>query len=98
GAAIVPSEFSMTREHKILFISSNFPPVIGGSAVVYDQLCKNADGKIVALGASRDYRTGAAWENLAQADASCGYTIYRLPYLRPQAFESDATNWFERFV
>jgi len=88
----------MTREHKILFISSNFPPVIGGSAVVYDQLCKNADGKIVALGASRDYRTGAAWENLAQADASCGYTIYRLPYLRPQAFESDATNWLERSV
>ena len=86
----------MTRDRKILFISSNFPPVIGGSAVVYDQLCKNAGGKIIALGASRDYRTGEAWPDLAQADAVRGYTIHRLPYLRPQAFGADPTNRFER--
>jgi glycosyltransferase involved in cell wall biosynthesis len=88
----------MMRDRKILFISSNFPPVIGGSAVVYDQLCKNANGKIVALGASRDYRTGEAWQNLPQADAARGYTIHRLPYLRPREFGTIPTNLIERVL
>ena len=86
----------MTR--KILFVSSNFPPVIGGSAVVYHQLCKNADGRIVALSASRDYRTGEAWPGLAESDSAIGYPIYRVPYLRPPIFEQEAANWVGRLL
>jgi len=86
----------MNKPRQILFISSNFPPVVGGSAVVYDQLCKNAGGEIVALSASHDYRTGEPWQNVAQADAKRGYSIYRLPFLRPPVFETDATGWIGR--
>jgi len=83
---------------KILFISSNFPPVIGGSAVVYHQLCKNAGGRIIALSASRDYRSGEAWNSLDEIDANAGYPVYRVPFLRPPTFEPDPSNWFGRLV
>ena len=86
----------MSQPSQILFVSSNFPPVIGGSAVVYDQLCRNAGGEIVALGASHDYRTGEAWPDVAQEDAGRGYTMYRLPFLRPPVFETDSRNWLQR--
>jgi glycosyltransferase involved in cell wall biosynthesis len=86
------------KPSQILFVSSNFPPVIGGSAVVYDQLCRSAGGEIVALSASHDYRTGEPWQDLGQADAQRGYTIYRLPFLRPPVFETDPTTWFRRLA
>ncbi len=68
---------------KILFISSNFPPVVGGSSVVYDQICRNAAGNIIALAASRDRDTGHSLDGAAEHDAACGYPIYRAEYLRP---------------
>ncbi|MES2463270.1 MAG: glycosyltransferase, partial [Armatimonadota bacterium] len=86
----------MARERKILFVSSNFPPVIGGSAVVYDQICSNAEGVIVALGASRDYRTGVEWGGLKAADQARNYIIHRLRYLRPPAFGAESPRWFGR--
>jgi glycosyltransferase involved in cell wall biosynthesis len=82
----------MTSSRQILFVSSNFPPVIGGSAVVYDRLCANAGGEIVALSASHDYRTGMAHPDVEKADAERNYTIYRLPYLRPPVFHTDRAN------
>jgi hypothetical protein len=33
----------------LLFISDNFPPVTGGSATVYHQLCQHNSDKVVAL-------------------------------------------------
>jgi glycosyltransferase involved in cell wall biosynthesis len=90
-------QHSITAEDsKILFISSNFPPVIGGSAVVYDQLCRNARGRIVALGAANDYRTGEPWPDIEQKDADRGYMIHRVPLLRPAASGSEPRNWIER--
>lgn len=82
----------------ILFVSSNFPPVVGGSAVVYHQLCKNAGGRVIALSASHDYRTGEAWRDLSDFDANAGYTIYRVPFLRPPAVEPEPPNWLGRLV
>jgi glycosyltransferase involved in cell wall biosynthesis len=88
----------MNKPRQILFVSSNFPPVVGGSAVVYDQLCKNADGEIVALSASHDYRTGEPWRGITQEDASRSYPIYRLPFLRPPVFENDSPAWRHRLT
>lgn len=88
----------MPRNRNILFVSSNFPPVVGGSAVVYHQLCRNAGGRIIALSASRDYRTGEPWQGLAELDANAGYPIYRVPFLRPPASDAESANWFDRLV
>lgn len=48
--------------------------------VVYDQICRAAADRIVALAPSHDYRTGAAWPRL---DDQRPYIIHRIPYIRP---------------
>ncbi len=68
--------------HPILFISSNFPPVIGGSAVVYEQICSRLANDVVALG-SRISLSGMRWENVAEADAKRPYKISRIQCLQP---------------
>jgi len=70
----------MGDRRDILFISSNFPPVIGGSMVVYDQICRAAADRVVALAPARDYRTGAPWPRL---DDNRPYITHRIPYVRP---------------
>jgi len=72
----------MTRA-RVLMVSSNFPPVIGGSAAVYDNICKFSGGAIAALAPSRDYITGSAFDGVAAHDAKAGYRIYRTDLLRP---------------
>lgn len=73
----------MSRGRKILFVSSNFPPVIGGSAVVYDQICRCLSQHVVGAGASRDYKTGEEWPDLSAGDRDRDYIVHRTPYLRP---------------
>jgi phosphatidyl-myo-inositol dimannoside synthase len=68
---------------RVLFISSTFPPVVGGSAVVYENLCRNADGAIVGLGATHDYATGCPLSGVEAHDRDARYRIYRLKLLRP---------------
>ena len=70
----------MTRA---LLISSTFPPVTGGSAVVYENICRNAQGRVAGLGASQDYMTGEKLAGVAAHDAHAPYPIYRIPLLRP---------------
>ncbi|MGH7074801.1 MAG: glycosyltransferase [Stellaceae bacterium] len=88
----------MKPRRDILFVSSNFPPVIGGSSVVYDQLCRNAGERVVALGASRNYLTSATWPDLTAEDRRRGYLIHRLPYLRPPAVPSGEGTGLARLL
>lgn len=71
------------RPNKVLLISSNFPPVIGGSSVVYDQICRSAPQVVIAVGSKRNHQTNAPPANVEAFDASCGYVMRRLNYLRP---------------
>ncbi|HXS06880.1 MAG TPA: glycosyltransferase family 4 protein [Rhizomicrobium sp.] len=70
----------MTR---VLLISSTFPPVTGGSAVVYDNICRAAQPQVVGLAPSCDYQTGLPIEGVEAHDRSAPYVIHRLPLLRP---------------
>lgn len=72
-----------TANPRVLIVSSNFPPVTGGSAAVYHNICKFSDGAIVALGPSRDYLTGKSFHDIAAQDIQAGYRIYRTELLRP---------------
>ena len=55
----------MTR--RILLIASNFPPVRGGSAVVYGNLAQQLADRLIGTGAAaRLYRRAAA-DRLARA-------------------------------
>src|ERR1700722_8155546 len=70
-------------QRDILLVSSTFPPVVGGSAVVYEQLCRNAPESTMGLGPSRNYKRGEPYSNLSERDAASPYIMYRLDYLRP---------------
>ena len=73
------------RPRRILLVSSNLPPVVGGSTVIYEQLCRNAPEHLVALGARRQYETGRLFDGVGEYDAHCGYPIHRVDTLRPVA-------------
>jgi phosphatidylinositol alpha-1,6-mannosyltransferase len=66
-----------------LLVTSNFPPVIGGSAVVYESICRCAGGRIGVLTARRDYRDRESFAQLAAYDATAGFPIARVKFLRP---------------
>ncbi|MGZ8407565.1 MAG: glycosyltransferase [Caulobacteraceae bacterium] len=70
-------------KRSILFVSNNFPPVTGGSSVVYDQMCRQLSQDIVALCPARHYSTGEPYPDLAARDAERGYPIHRVSHLRP---------------
>lgn len=69
---------------RILVISGNFPPIHGGSAVVYDNLCRYSGGQAVGLSCYRDYATGNEIPGWREADARAGYTMHRTELLRPR--------------
>ncbi len=71
----------------ILLIASNFPPVRGGSAVVYDNLARNAEGRIVVLTSKINYRDGLPIIGWREHDRHAPYRIIRLPLLRTELRE-----------
>jgi len=77
----------------ILFVSNNFPPVIGGSSVVYDQICRNAAEHVVALAPFRCHETGERWKGIETEDRARFYRIHRIPYLRPPKSTKRAGRW-----
>ena len=72
----------MTARGGILLIASNFPPVRGGSAVVYDNLARNAEGRIVVLTSKINYRDGLPIIGWREHDRHAPFRVIRLPLLR----------------
>ena len=72
----------MTAPGSILLIASNFPPVRGGSAVVYDNLARNADRRIIVLAPKINYRDGLPIIGWREHDRHAPYRVIRLPLLR----------------
>src|ERR1700685_3126533 len=79
----------MTRA---LLISSTFPPITGGSAGVYENICRSAEGQVAGLAPLRDYSTGAPLAGVTAHDQNTPYPIHRVPLLRPA--ESDKRGRF----
>lgn len=66
----------------ILLVANNFPPVRGGSAVVYENLARNADGNVVVLAPRLNYTDGLPVIGWREHDRQAPYRIVRLPLLR----------------
>jgi phosphatidylinositol alpha-1,6-mannosyltransferase len=66
-----------------LLIARNVPPVIGGSAVVYDRLAAHAGGRILVLSARNDVESGRPLPGWAETDAARPYPVERIAWLRP---------------
>ena len=68
---------------RCLLIAHTFPPVLGGSAAVYDSLARCAGGAIAVLTSRRDHRTGDEWRGWREADARAPFPVWRLALVRP---------------
>ena len=78
----------MTKSPKCLIVTNNFFPIRGGSAIVYENLCKFAEGSILVLAPQTDYETGEPLHGWQDHDRAANYTIYRLPSLRSSTIPS----------
>lgn len=72
----------MPAPDKILLIANNFPPVQGGSAVVYDAIARGAASRVTVLAPNSSYADGLPLIGWREHDRRAPYEITRLPLLR----------------
>lgn len=72
----------MTARCDVLLISNNFPPVRGGSGVVYASLARSAPDRISVLAPSISYADGRPLIGWREHDRMAPYRVTRLPLLR----------------
>lgn len=76
---------------RCLLIASTFPPIHGGSAVVYDNLCQfMPPGSIRVLTAKKNYLNNAPIAGWEEHDAAAGYPVDRTDLLRPRVLPPPA--------
>ena len=69
-------------EGKVLLIANNFPPVRGGSAVVYANLARCAAGRLIVVAPRINYADGLPMIGWREHDRHASYRIVRLKLLR----------------
>ncbi|MGI4849875.1 MAG: glycosyltransferase family 4 protein, partial [Janthinobacterium lividum] len=85
----VPRQVRKAREAgespvRCLMIASAFPPIHGGSAVVYENLCSDMPaGTMRVLSAKKNYLNNRDIDGWADSDAEAGFPIDRVELLRP---------------
>lgn len=68
-----------------LLVANFFTPIRGGSAVVYEALCKcSPPGSMVVLAPWRMFADGSEIPGWREHDAGANYPIYRIELLRPR--------------
>lgn len=67
---------------KVLLIANNFPPIRGGSAVVYDNLAKYSDGRIIVVAPRVNYTDDLPLIGWREHDRMAPYRVIRLRQLR----------------
>ncbi len=72
----------MTSGADVLLIANNFPPVRGGSAVVYTSLAHHGAGRIMVLAPQINYADGLPLIGWREHDRRAPYQVVRLPLLR----------------
>ena len=69
-------------DRKILLITNNLPPVRGGSAIVYDNLARHANGRLVLMAPKLSYSNGLPLIGWREHDRLAPYEIVRIGLLR----------------
>jgi phosphatidyl-myo-inositol dimannoside synthase len=65
---------------RVLLLANNFPPTRGGSAVVYGNLARHGQGRILVMAPRADYTDGLPIIGWREHDRRAGYTVVR-PWL-----------------
>tara|TARA_R110001583_G_scaffold195457_1_gene373805 strand:+ start:4968 stop:6185 length:1218 start_codon:yes stop_codon:yes gene_type:complete len=78
---------------RCLLVASIFAPINGGSAVVYETLCRFApEGSMVVYAPWRHYIDGNEISGWRDHDRAAPYTVYRTELIRPQMLPPPPTR------
>jgi len=78
---------------KILLIASYFPPIAGGSAVVYESLCRYLNDDAVVLASWRHYQNGVEIPGWRERDVLQPFRVERIELLRPVLHKETTTSF-----
>jgi phosphatidylinositol alpha-1,6-mannosyltransferase len=81
-AAPPPPRTGTAAGQRCLLVANTFPPMTGGSAVVYDSLARFSGGRVSVLASSEDYRTGMPLPGWREFNHDAPYPLHRIPLLR----------------
>ena len=73
---------------RCLLIAGTFPPVIGGSSVVYENLARRSQGSFTVLTSYLDHRTGSEHPDWRDGDPKRAYSVHRIALVRPPLAEA----------
>jgi phosphatidylinositol alpha-1,6-mannosyltransferase len=77
-----PPKTDAAAGRRCLLVANTFPPMTGGSAVVYDSLARFSGGRVSVLASSEDYRTGMPLLGWREFNHDAPYPLHRIPLLR----------------
>jgi phosphatidylinositol alpha-1,6-mannosyltransferase len=85
----------LSRREAVVLVTNNFPPVRGGSAIVYHNLAQCSGGKIIVIAPKINYLDGLPLIGWREHDRRSPYRIVRLPLLRT-VLDSPAKGLFAK--
>lgn len=92
-AVSAPSTAGTDTDVRCLMIASTFPPIHGGSAVVYENLCEHMPaGSIRVLTAHTSYVSGQEIDGWREHDAAVNFPVERIGLLRPRMLPPPANS------
>ena len=78
---------------RCLVVANTFPPVHGGSAIVYDSLARFGGGRVSVLAPQQDYRDGFPILGWREFDRRAPFKVHRIRMLRTRFLPDDASPW-----
>jgi phosphatidylinositol alpha-1,6-mannosyltransferase len=77
-----PARMAASPGSRCLVVANTFPPVHGGSAVVYDSLARFGRGRVSVLAPRQDYRFGWPVRFWREFDRAAPFRVHRIHLLR----------------
>jgi phosphatidylinositol alpha-1,6-mannosyltransferase len=84
-----PARPASSPGRRCLVVANTFPPVHGGSAVVYHSLARFGHGRVSVLAPQEDYRFGQPIRLWREFDRVAPYHVHRIPRLRNPLLQDD---------
>jgi phosphatidylinositol alpha-1,6-mannosyltransferase len=77
--------------NRCLVVANTFPPIHGGSAIVYDSLARFGQGRVSVLAPREDYRDGWPIQGWREFDRRAPFKVHRIRLLRTLFLPEDAS-------
>jgi phosphatidylinositol alpha-1,6-mannosyltransferase len=77
-------------KRRCLVVANIFPPIHGGSAIVYDSLARFGGGRVSVLAPQEDYRDGSPIKDWQDFDRRAPFNVHRISLLRTRFLTDEA--------